>query len=332
MDTEVRRFAVFGNPIKHSLSPEIHRLFAEQCGLSIDYQKIESAIDGNDFEQDALRFFESGGLGANVTLPFKLRAFQLAQGNSYDNSQEDKVIGTAHQDSLGSEAANTLYISPSITKKENIPSRIIAANTDSSGLLKDIRDNLGWDINKGNILIWGAGGAARSILPALLAANPQNIFVYNRTETRTRDLIKHYQSVYNSKVAKYLKGIKTDELPQLSTIEKNFTLVINATSLGLSPEEDTFFAQFAPILHPEIYCYDLVYKKDGDTDFIGWARKNGVKPENLADGLGMLVEQAALSFRIWNGSEYLPQTREVIDLIRETHPMAAESNIKGGKC
>ena len=268
------RLALFGCPIGSSLSPEIHRMFAGQFGLDIEFQRIETGAEGFTRALEAFRL--DGGIGCNVTLPIKRDAWQLAVGSTPEVSQ--------------AQAANTLIYQPS---------GWFAHNTDGIGLVTDLTVNNGIGLGDQRILILGAGGAAAGVLGNLLAGKPREVTLVNRNRDRALALAERFRAFGN---------INTSAWQDLQTLGKTgqggFNLVINATSLGhqgqVPPLENTLFA-------PGALCYDLNYFK------ASLPLKNHCEDirQPYMDGLGMLVEQAAKSFYIWTGEK--PQTRVVID-------------------
>ena len=265
------RFAVFGNPIAHSRSPEIHQAFAAQHGEQIDYRRILAPLD--DFPGCVKDFLADGGVGANVTLPFKEQAWQLCDSLSERARQAGAVNTLALQDG-----------------------RLFGDNTDGVGLVSDIRNNLGWPLRDQHILILGAGGAVRGVLGPLLAEQPAQVRIANRTAGKARDL-----SLMFAGRGVPLFGGGFDRMTGA------YDLIINAVSAGLDgsmPELPT------GIVGPKTRCYDMIY---GDTPFLRWARQQGAA--ETADGLGMLIEQAAESFALWHG--WRPDTAPVIADLRK---------------
>jgi shikimate dehydrogenase len=263
----IDRYAVFGNPIAHSKSPLIHAAFARQTGQSLTYEAILAPLDG--FAVSVNNFAASGGSGANVTLPFKEEAYRLSTRLS---ERAEKAA-----------AVNTLTFSGG---------EIMGDNTDGAGLVRDIRDNLSHSITGKNILLMGAGGAARGVILPLLAESPASLTVANRTLEKAEELRLNFATIRASSYAA-LQG-------------QSFDLVINATSSGLSgelpPLLDGIFA-------PNALAYDMMYGRE--TPFMRFAREQGA---SVADGIGMLVEQAAEAFFIWRGVR--PQTGPVIAQLR----------------
>lgn len=266
------RLAVIGNPVAHSRSPEIHTAFALQAGVDVRYVKILAPLDG--FRAAVSALVNDGGLGFNVTVPFKREAFELC----------DETTEVARQ----TETVNTVSIVEG--------GRLKGDSTDGAGLVRDLRANLGWRLSGKRILVLGAGGAVSAILPALVKTGPSNIDIYNRTHARAETLAARH-----------------GELVQALTYESlgtAYDIVISGTSAGLSGD--------MPSLPPNIVgtrtkCYDLIYAS-GLTTFNRWATETGC--QECSDGLGMLVEQAALAFEIW--FDFKPDTREVIRAMRST--------------
>ena len=270
------RYAVVGNPIAHSKSPEIHAAFARQTGHDIAYSRLLAPVDG--FRMTVERFRAAGGKGVNVTVPFKLEAFDLA----------DEVSQRARD----AEAANFLDFADG---------SIRADNTDGMGLTRDIVHNLGFGLANKRVLLLGAGGAAQGVLTPLLEHEPSILTIANRTVEKALRLAETYRrkAVAASSV---LCGLGFDELAG-----HQFDLVINATSTSLQgalpPLPADAFAAGS-------LAYDMMYGPT-PTPFLAFAAAHGAK---TSDGLGMLVEQAAESFLRWRGVR--PETAPVIALLR----------------
>lgn len=276
MSTKPDRYAVFGNPIEHSKSPEIHRAFAKQSAQDIEYDK--TLVDINEFSQKVDSFFAEGGRGLNITVPFKQLAFEYAR------------ILTPRAKAAG--AVNTLVLQQDRS--------VLGDNTDGVGMVSDIVDHLHWQLQDKDILIVGAGGAVRGVLLPLLEQKPANITIVNRTQSKARSLIKEFA-----------------EFGQLSACDFNsvpdraFDVIINGTSASLSGELPPVpISSFAPTT----YVYDMVYDNEL-TPFLRYAADQGVVREQLADGLGMLVGQAAESFYLWRHIK--PDVAPVIELLRQ---------------
>lgn len=253
------QYAVFGNPIAHSKSSLIHTAFAEQTQQDLIYEKELVALDS--FVDCADAFFNGGGKGLNITVPFKLEAYEYAQ----QLSQRARQAG----------AVNTLL------KQAN--GQITGDNTDGIGMLFDIVNNLSWQVSGARILVLGAGGAVRGVLGPLLEKNPAEIIIANRTEQTAVQLATAFGASGN------VKGLG------FAAIEGPFDLVINGTSASLAGDLPPLDAS---IIAANTACYDMMYAPQ-DTVFMQWARQNGCC--KVTDGLGMLVEQAAYAFQLWRG-------------------------------
>ena len=268
------KYAVFGNPIKHSKSPLIHTMFAQQCGQEVQYRAVRVELEG--FAQAATNFFASGGAGLNVTVPFKREAFDFA----------DRLSDRA----MRAGAVNTL------TRAEN--GEIEGDNTDGIGLVRDMIANMGWAVQGMRVLVLGAGGAARGVLEPLLRERPRELLVVNRTPQRAAQIAVEFADIAP------LQGGAFELIG-----ERQFDLVINATSAGLAGEMPDLPSS---VLTERSCCYDMVYGAQ-PTPFMRWAAHHAAWA--VADGLGMLVEQAAQSFYIWR--KVRPETRPVINQLRE---------------
>ncbi len=271
---EQDKYAVFGNPIKQSKSPAIHAAFAAQCGHAIQYRAVR--VDEDKFKQAAQRFFDGGGSGLNVTVPFKQDAFSYA----------DRLSERARR----AGAVNTLKMAED--------GKIEGDNTDGLGLVRDMVANLGWVVQGQRVLIIGAGGAVRGVLEPLLRERPREMLIVNRTAAKAAQLATEFHDLGT------IEGGAYDLIG-----ERQFDLIINASSAGLSGEMP---ALPSTLLTERSCCYDMVYGSE-PTAFMRWAAHHAAWA--VADGLGMLVEQAAQSFYIWRGQR--PETRPVINQIRE---------------
>ena len=273
------RYAVFGNPIAHSKSPLIHTAFAEQTRQDLLYER--QLVEPNKFIETARQFFANGGCGLNITVPFKLEAFELAD------------VLSERAEAAG--AVNTLKKMPD--------GKIYGDNTDGAGLLRDITHNLGWKIHGKRVLLLGAGGAVRGVIAPLLAEQPSRIVIANRTLEKAEALVKDFS------VGKSAQEIKLLRASSLHIHARPFDIVINGTSASLQgamPDLDP------AILNPNACCYDMMYGAQL-TLFLQWAQRHGAK--EVVDGLGMLVEQAAESFYLWRGVR--PETKAVMEQLRE---------------
>jgi shikimate dehydrogenase len=268
------RYALFGNPLGHSKSPLIHNGFAEVTGEDVEYGLIEAPLGG--FAGAALAFRDSGAKGCNITAPFKLDAFALAT---------DK-----HERAAQAGAANCLKFEPD--------GRIVAEMFDGVGLANDVETNLGVGLRGKRVLLMGAGGAARGALAAFLVRSPREVVVANRTAEKARALATQLGA--NGKVT----GCGYADLGK----GERFDLVFNATSASLKGELP---AIDAAMFDNTALAYELAYGK-GLTPFLRLARDAGVP--QLADGVGMLVEQAAEAWVWWR--RVRPDTRAVIDRLK----------------
>jgi len=276
-DKPADTYAVMGNPISHSRSPQIHAAFAQQTGQRIVYTATQ--VDPGGFEQAVGNFFANDGKGLNITVPFKREAWALAG-------------------ELGSEAKQAGAVNTLLMNAEGI---LVGRNTDGVGLVRDILHNHGGHITGKKILLIGAGGAARGVLQPLLVEAPDQLLIVNRTPGRAHELATDFNTSGNQQSV--VTGGGFDNLTG-----QNFDLIINATSASLQGE--------TPPLPDETctantWCYDMMYGAKL-TPFMLWAEQHGA--EKSMDGLGMLVEQAAESFFHWRGVR--PETAPVIQTIR----------------
>ena len=300
------KYAVIGNPIAHSKSPQIHKLFAQQTGQDISYEAILAPPDG--FAATVERLRREGYKGCSITVPFKFEAFQSATRLS-ERAQAAKAVNTLKFDD----------------------DTIFGDNTDGMGLVRDIENNLGFPLKGLRVLLMGAGGATYGAVLPLLDAGVK-LSVVNRTLDKAQQLGKAFAARGRIAVFGYadLDG-------------KTFDCVINATSSGLSgempplPRNDRIplsppfakgevkvpssvngEAKVPPfvkggswgIFAPGALAYDMMYGRE--TPFMKFAREQGAAI--VSDGLGMLVEQAAESFFIWRGVR--PATAPVIAVLR----------------
>ncbi|WP_321816568.1 MULTISPECIES: shikimate dehydrogenase [unclassified Paraburkholderia] len=267
------QYAVIGNPIGHTKSPLIHGLFAEETEQDMTYIAVEGPLEPEDAFASVVRSFAAaGGKGMNVTAPFKLQAYAMAD----ERSERATLAG----------ASNALMFRDG---------RILAENFDGIGLLRDIEVNLGQPLKGKRVLMLGAGGAARGALLPFLAARPSHMVIANRDVGKARTLAEKVKAHGSLVACGYA------ELESMG----RFDLVVNATSASLTGD----LPPVPPsVFSPDGAAYELAYGKRL-TPFLRLARNAGVR--HLADGVGMLVEQAAEAFVWWRGVR--PQTRHVID-------------------
>ncbi|PKG39197.1 shikimate dehydrogenase [Psychromonas sp. Urea-02u-13] len=213
------QYAVFGNPIKHSKSPFIHTLFANQTAQQLIYSAIEAPID--DFEATLNQFFAGEGKGCNITVPFKEQAFQYAQ----QLTDRATLAG----------AVNTLKLTDD--------GLIIGDNTDGAGLVLDLK-NHHVDLKDARILLLGAGGAARGVCGPLLAELPKELVIANRTFSKAEILANRFNDLGNIKACEF------------ADLNGEFDLIINSTSASLSGEVPPISAI---LIRPETAIYDMMY-------------------------------------------------------------------------
>lgn len=266
------RYGVVGHPIAHSRSPFIHAKFAAATQQSLLYDKHD--IMPERFEHDLRALFAAGFRGFNVTVPHKESAAKLA----------DELTDRARR----AGAVNTLILRADGT--------LLGDNTDGAGLVADLA-HLGIEVRAKRVLILGAGGATRGILAPLLAAAPAHVTIANRRLERADQLRASFCDLGSIDACTY------QTLPGLVAAQGGYDLVIHATSAGIEGK--------LPPLDPRVFAtdavaYDLGYAR-GDTPFVRWARETGVT--RVAQGLGMLVEQAAEAFFLWRGVR--PTTHDV---------------------
>lgn len=265
-------YAVFGNPIAHSQSPLIHRHFAEQTGQDMAYSK--QLVEEDRFTEAAEAFFADGGLGLNVTVPFKQDAYAFAA----------RLAPRARR----AGAVNTLVRQDDDT--------ILGDNTDGIGMVNDM-GNLGWELAGRRLLVLGAGGAVRGVLQPLLECEPAQVVIANRTPHKAEQLAKGFQD---------LGRVSASSFESLAG--ESFDVVINGTSASLAGELPPLSED---LLAPGAACYDMMYGAE-PTVFLQWAEARGAA--KTADGLGMLVGQAAESFYLWR--QIRPEVVPVITLLR----------------
>ncbi len=261
-----QHFIVIGNPIAHSKSPAIHQHFAQQVGLDIRYARQFCPDNADSFAAVVDAFFNGGGIGANVTVPFKEMAYQRCH-----------TQGTLSAHATVAGAVNTLMLQEG---------RLHGDNTDGQGLVNHLHQ-LGWGLDKTNVAIIGAGGATRGIILPLLEAGVATVTIANRTLSKAEQLVVQLGA---ASALIQSKALATTTIEQLTG---NFDILINATSIGLSdatlPLSDELCCEFA---------YDLMYGRE--LPFLTHFAKQGAQ---VSDGYGMLIGQAALSFEQWTAKK-----------------------------
>ena len=270
----VDHYAVMGNPIAHSKSPQIHRMFAEQTGQPLRYEALLVPEDG--FADAVARFiYADGGKGLNVTVPFKQQAWEIADCLSERAEAAGAVNTLTHRD-------NALY----------------GDNTDGAGLVRDLTRNHGVELENKRLLMLGAGGAARGVILPLLEQRPASLHIANRTVLRAQELVERFGEFGDLSASGF------------DALHGNFDVIINATAAGLDDQVPPLPDN---IIDRHTLCYDMMYSS-GPTAFVRYC--NGHNAAKALDGLGMLVEQAAESFRLWRG--VMPDTLPVIEALRSS--------------
>ena len=258
--SDTGRYVLFGHPVSHSWSPFIHGLFARQFGHSIEYRLAD--VEAEHFRRAALEFFSGGGRGANVTVPHKLAAAEIANQL------------TARAKRAG--AVNTLAL-----RDGNM---LLGDNTDGAGLVTDLTANLGIVLKRRRVLVLGAGGAVRGVLAPLLAERPWEVMIANRTVKRAEDLAASFEDLGPVTAGSFQEAGRG-----------RWDVVINATSTSLTGDVVELPGQ---VVDPETICYDMAYSRQ-QTPFQRWALERGARHSH--QGWGMLVEQAAESYLLWHG-------------------------------
>lgn len=290
-----KRYFVLGNPIAQSRSPAIHAAFAAQTGVALDYQRKEIPL--GQFAAHIRALHDDGVAGANVTMPFKLDAFACAT----------RVSARAKL----AQAANTLKFDGA---------EIVGDNTDGAGLLADMSQNLHCNLRGKTVLLLGAGGAAMGVAGSLLEAQVTRLSVLNRSHEKAVALAAQFAHLGR------IEALQMRDVAQLK-----FDVIINATSVSLTPSADTPIWAGVQRVAADGLAYDMMYGAK-PTAFMNDMAALGVRTADaglhvadaglrladaglrVADGLGMLVEQAAEAFYIWHGVR--PKTAEVISQIR----------------
>lgn len=271
--TEPDRYALMGHPIAHSWSPFIHGMLAKQTGQNLNYRLLD--VTEEKFRSVALEFFAGGGRGLNVTVPHKRAAAEMV----------NRMTPRAER----AHAVNTILFD------EN--QELLGDNTDGTGLIADLKTNLGLSLGGMRVLLLGAGGATRGVLAPLLESGPGSVVIANRTVSRAVELAEEFSDLSP------ITGCGFDEL-----VEKPFDLIVNATSASLQGEMPPLPDG---VVNAKTFCYDMAYGK-GETSFTRWAKRQGAG--HAVKGWGMLVEQAAESFQLWRGIR--PETKPVLEVLK----------------
>ena len=272
------KYGVIGNPVAHSWSPFIHQQFSLQTKITLTYQALKIDCPNEEaFEKALVSLFEEGYKGLNITLPYKIWAFN--------------VVGRRNGLSERAKSAQAVNCISFIDENQ-----WVGDNTDGIGLIRDLKQNLRWGLVGKAILLLGAGGAATGVLSALLQEKPARLDIWNRGLVKAKALAEAFSTAF----------FTISALEQVGST--NYDLIINATSASLTQN-------LPRVIHnlnaENSYCYDMVYGSTVTT-FLTWSISQGAKA--VSDGLGMLVEQAAESFYQWH--QVMPETKEIIKQLR----------------
>jgi shikimate dehydrogenase len=276
-------FAVFGHPIKHSVSPPIHRALGEQFGIALDYRLIGVVPEG--FANAVRQFFADGGRGANVTLPHKAAAFALAD----ERSEAASRAGTANV----------------LTRLAD--GRLAAHNTDGAGMVRDMTERHGIALHGKNVLLLGAGGAACGVAWNLLDADVAMLTIANRSPAAAEALVEAIGAPAHAKFRSW------QDLDRDAGDGASYDIIIHATSAGVL---GTSLQLPLSLVGNDTVCYDLSYGAAA-AGFLTWAQSAGARFS--IDGLGMLLETAADSFALWHGQR--PVTEPVYQQLRKEYPL-----------
>ena len=273
------KLAVIGKPIGHSKSPEIHQHFANQFDVKIEFRKDE--VTSETLATWLADFFKDGGKGVSITLPLKEAALNYA----------DEISDRARLAS----ACNVIY-----AKDE----KLFADCTDGFGLVKDIEENLKVSLKDKKILILGAGGAARGIIPSIIEKDPASLKIANRTESKALLLKEDLEGKVDLKGKSLIveAGGLTDDF----LLADSYDLVINSTAVSTQAGKSLGLPK--ALFKSINFTYDLFYSAE-KTLFMQESLENGV--EKVSDGWGMLVEQGAESFRLW--TNLIPDTSRLLE-------------------
>lgn len=271
-------YAVVGDPIGHSKSPLIHRLFAEQTRQELNYEAIRIDFEEEEFGYAVKTLKAKGYKGINITVPYKLDAFEQADALT----ERAKV----------SHAVNTYLF--------NEDGSITGDNTDGIGLVNDIEINGKTPFKNKTVLILGAGGAVQGIMQSLLSKQPKSLHIANRTPKRAEVLAERFEASI----------VSASDWKNIPLIEGGYDIVINGTAASL---DNKLLPVSKKIIGKQSLVYDMMYG-DKPTIFMGWAKQANSNCQTM-DGLGMLVGQAAEAFYLWRGVR--PETASVITQVRD---------------
>jgi len=254
-------YAVAGNPVAHSKSPQIHAMFAAQTGHSLRYERLLCPLDGF---ADAVRAFAAHAKGCNITVPFKFEAFEMAARRT-PRAELAGAVNALRFDEGG----------------------WLGDNTDGAGLVGDIERNAGLRLAGKRVLLLGAGGASSGVMGALISARPAEIVLANRTVAKAEAIVERHRG-HAGQLGVVLESRGLDDCGE------GFDLLVNGTAASLAGAGVPVSAR---VLKPGTLSVDMMYGPAAQP-FLDWARAAGATPR---DGLGMLVEQAAESFEFWRG-------------------------------
>ena len=271
-------FAVIGNPVKHSRSPYIHAQFAAQTHIALSYERLEAPLDG--FRQTVSQFFSNGGRGLNVTVPFKLEAWEMAREHLSTRARQ-------------AQAVNTLWMRQGV---------LHGCNTDGVGLVSDLT-RLGVRSEGARVLLVGAGGAARGVMGPLLETGCRQLHIVNRTVERAHQLVAEWHATGAASRQTLTAGSLAE-----ATCSSGWDVVINASASSLSGQAPELPSG---LYAPGAWAYDMMYAAQ-PTAFMAQAKADGAT--HISDGLGMLVGQAAESFFLWHGKR--PEIQPVLTSLR----------------
>lgn len=274
----MQRFAVFGDPIDHSLSPDIHHAFAEQFSITLDYQK--QRVTTEQLPLAIQQFFASDGAGLNITLPLKTLVVELLQQTSF-RAQQAAAVNT-----IGRRDDGCLW----------------GDNTDGIGFVQDVKHNLNASITGKTVLLLGAGGAAKGVVGPLLDEHPTALMIANRSPEKALDLAQQFRQS-----ASQYAEVRAIGMQQLADFGP-FDWLINATSASTHQQS---MQGLRPLMTTQTICYDLAYSLM-PTPFCQLA--TDCQAAAVRDGLGMLVEQAAQAFYLWH--DKMPDSRPILELLQ----------------
>ena len=285
-----QHFIVIGNPIAHSKSPEIHEQFAVQAGIDISYQRQYCPDDDASFTAVIEAFFCGGGVGANVTVPFKQVAYDCCAARG-GLSEHAKTAG----------AVNTLMLNKALLESGvPVTEALYGDNTDGQGLINHIM-SMDWPLANAHVALIGAGGAARGVILPLFEAGIGSLTIANRTVSKAADLVNELSAASSVIDDQNIEVCATNEL------SGSFDIIINATSIGLSgdtlPLDNALNCQ---------YAYDMMYGRP-----LPFLQHFAARGAQTSEGYGMLIGQAALSFERW--------TRHTIDVAQATTALNKDS-------